>query len=89
MVQIYKEPLCRRYYSSIIGEATVFRVVAYLSAIVLAFVVAFATGGFWLKIRPDNIQATVHYTYDALFLFEVRKGSCVAAAQCFYREFST
>lgn len=76
MVLIYKEPLCRRYYSGILGEATIFRVVAHLSAIVLAFVVAFATGGFWIKLKPDNIQAAVHYTYDALLFLEVRTLSC-------------
>lgn len=70
MVQIYKEPLCRRYYSDVSGDAVIFRVVAYLGAIVLALVVAFATGGFWIKIKPVNVQGTVHYTYDALLIFE-------------------
>lgn len=70
MVQVYKEPLCRRYYGSILGEALLLRVFAYLGAIALALVVAYATGGFWIKLKPDNVQASVHYTYDALLIFE-------------------
>lgn len=69
---MYKEPLCRRYYGSILGEALLLRVFAYLGAIALALVVAYATGGFWIKLKPDNVQASVHYTYDALLIFEVR-----------------
>lgn len=70
-MQVYTEPLCRRYYGSVIGEAALFRFFAYLSAIVLALVVAFATGGFWVKLTPDNVQATVSYTQDAILIFEV------------------
>ncbi|GFR40099.1 hypothetical protein Agub_g651 [Astrephomene gubernaculifera] len=70
MVQVYREPLCRRYYGSLLGEAALFRAGAYLAAIVLALVVAYATGGFWVRIKPTNVQATVHYTNDALLVFE-------------------
>lgn len=70
MVQVYREPLCRRYYGSILGEAFLFRFSAYVAAIVLAFVIAFSTGGFWLKLKADSIQPEVHYTYDALIYFQ-------------------
>ncbi|EFJ52331.1 hypothetical protein VOLCADRAFT_102995 [Volvox carteri f. nagariensis] len=70
MVQVYREPLCRRYYGNFIGEAMWFRVVAYLAAIVLAAVIAYATGGAWVRLKPTNVQATVHYTQDALLVFE-------------------
>ncbi|GIL45719.1 hypothetical protein Vafri_2888 [Volvox africanus] len=70
MVQVYKDPLCRRYYGNIIGEAALFRVASYLAAIVLAVVVAYATGGFWVRLKPTNAQPTVHYTNDALLIFE-------------------
>ncbi|KAG2432865.1 hypothetical protein HXX76_008597 [Chlamydomonas incerta] len=78
MVQVYTEPLCRRYYGSVVGEASLFRFFAYLSAIVLALVVAFATGGFWVKLTPDNIQATVSYTQDAILIFEGAESGQVA-----------
>ncbi len=44
---------------------------SYLAAIVLALVVAYATGGFWVRLKPINVQATVQYTQDALLIFEV------------------
>lgn len=82
MVQVYREPLCRRYYGNILGEAFLFRVVAYLSAIVLAFVIAFSTGGFWPKMKPDNVQADVHYTYDALVYFQASHALLHADGLC-------
>lgn len=69
--QVYSEPLCRRHYASFIGEAVFFRVGLFLIAIVVSLVVAFATGGFWVKTKPTLDQPTVHYTYDAILLFEV------------------
>lgn len=68
---MYKEPLCRRYYGNIVGEAALFRFIIYLVAIILALVAAYATGGFWVRLKPVNVQATVHYTQDALLVFEV------------------
>lgn len=41
-------------------------------AVVLAFLLAFATGGFWKKISHDVVQPTVHYSGDALMVLEVR-----------------
>jgi len=70
MPQVYSEPLCRRHYASWIGDAMVMRVGLFLIAIAVSLVVAFATGGFWIKLKPTVAQPTVHYTYDALLLFE-------------------
>jgi transmembrane protein 231 len=55
----------------VLGEAFLFRIIAYISAIVLALVVAYATGGFWIRLKPFNTQATVTYTGDALLIVEV------------------
>jgi hypothetical protein len=41
-------------------------------AVVVAFLLAFATGGFWRKISHDVVQPTVHYSGDALMVLEVR-----------------
>lgn len=59
------------------------RVGLFLTAIAVSLVVAFATGGFWVKLRPTVSQARVHYTYDALLLFEVRSNivPCAHVAQ--------
>lgn len=70
MVQIYTEPLCRRHFVSIVSFAVFIRIFLLCSAIGLALVVAYATGGFWVKIQPTLDQATVHYTNDALLVFQ-------------------
>jgi transmembrane protein 231 len=75
-MQVYAEPLCRRHYASWVGEATVFRVGLFLISVVISLVVAYATGGFWLKVKPTLAQPTVHYTQDALLLFEVGGRGC-------------
>lgn len=70
--QVYREPLCRRHYSSLFGEAVFFRLSILAISIAMSLVVAYATGGFWVKLKPDVTQASVHYTYDAVLVFEVR-----------------
>jgi transmembrane protein 231 len=72
MVEVYAEPLCRRHYSSLISWAIVVRVLLLIIAIACALVIAYATGGFWVQIKPSMDQATVQYTQDALLLVEVR-----------------
>jgi hypothetical protein len=72
-LQVYQEPLCRRHYASIASTAAGFRVVIRVLAVVLAFLLAFATGGFWRKISHDVVQPTVHYSGDALMVLEVRQ----------------
>lgn len=72
MVQVYAEPLARRHYGSWVGEAALFRFSVFIAAVALSLVVSYATGGFWVIVQPNLTQATVHYTYDALLLFQVR-----------------
>lgn len=79
--QIFKEPLCRRYYADVVSDAVLFRVIAYLGTIVLALVVAYATGGFWIKLSPDNVQGDVRYTQDALLIFEARRGRALGRGE--------
>ena len=72
MVQVYTEPLYRRHFSSLLGWPVLVRVGLLCIAIAVSLVVAYATGGFWIKITPTLAQATVHYTGDALIVIEVR-----------------
>lgn len=69
--QVYREPLFRRHYGRFFGEAVIFRISILAISIALSLVVAYATGGFWVKLKPDVTQANVHYTYDAVLVFEV------------------
>ncbi|WIA35027.1 hypothetical protein OEZ86_003518 [Tetradesmus obliquus] len=70
MVQVYHEPLCRRHYASFASLAAAFPGLIRVLAVVLAFLLAFATGGFWKKISHDVVQPTVHYSGDALMVLE-------------------
>lgn len=69
--QVYTEPLGRRHYASWFSLAVLFRVGLFLINVGVSLVVAYSTGGFWVKLRPTVAQPTVHYTGDALLLFEV------------------
>lgn len=71
-LQVYQEPLCKRHYASLASPAAAFRVLACVLAVVISFLLAFATGGFWKKINHEVVQPTVHYTGDALMILEVR-----------------
>lgn len=69
--QVYAEPLCRRHYSGLLSIAVLFRLVLVFGSIAIAIVVAFATGGFWVKLKPTVGQPTVQYTNQALLVFQV------------------
>lgn len=68
---MYQETLCRRHYSSILSAAALFRIVSFVLAVVLSFLLAYATGGFWKKVGQDVVQPTVHYSGDGLLILEV------------------
>lgn len=70
-LQVYTEPLCRRHYSSLFGEAVLCRLFILAISIAMSLVVSYSTGGFWIKLKPDITQASVHYTYDTILVFEV------------------
>jgi hypothetical protein len=76
-LQVYHEPLCRRHYASFASTAAGFRLFIRVLVVVLAFLLAFATGGFWKKISHDVVQPTVHYSGDALMVLEVRCTKCL------------
>ncbi len=71
MVEVYAEPLCRRHYAGLVSWAIVSRVFLLLAAIGCSLVIAYATGGFWVKIKPAFAQADVQPTGDLLLVFEV------------------
>lgn len=77
MPQVYQEPLCRRHFASVVSEAWCFRAFVFIATIILSLVIAYNTGGFWLKTSTSIEQPTVHYTWDALLLLEVPKASIV------------
>ena len=74
MVQVYTESLYRRHFSGILGWAVIVRVFLLCAAIAVSLVVAYATGGFWVKITPTLAQASVHYSGDGLIVVEVSRG---------------
>jgi transmembrane protein 231 len=79
-LQVWAEPLCRRHYASSFSFAFFLRVGVHLGMIALSLVIPFATGGFWVKVKPTLDQPEVHYTNDALLVFEVG-GSCAPCTE--------
>lgn len=79
MPQVYQEPLCRRHHSSLWSSAALFRAVSFVLAVVLSFLLAYTTGGFWRKVGQDVSQPAVHYSGDALLILEVRVVGAAAA----------
>ena len=75
--QVYQEPVCRRHYSGLFSLPLCLRVVVLVGSIVLAFLLAFATGGFWRKASWEMEQPTVHYSGDGIAVFEVCLFVCV------------
>ena len=73
MVQVYQEPLCRRHYAGLVSAPLCLRLAVLLCSVVLAFLLAYATGGFWPKTSWELEQARVHYTGDGIAVFEVRE----------------
>lgn len=72
-MQVYQQPLCRRHHSSILSAAVLFKAVSFILTVVLSFLLAYATGGFWKKTGLDVTQPLVHYSGDSLLILEVRR----------------
>lgn len=74
-LQVYKEPYCRRHHAAFFSFPVVFRVIGYLIVIVLAYVLAYASGDMWIKRRTDGEQPDVQFAYRAIAHFAVRSSS--------------
>lgn len=73
---MYQQPLCKRHHSGLLSAAALFRVAAWGGAVVLSFLLAYSTGGFWPKVGQEVAQPLVHYSGDALLVLEVRRRRC-------------
>ncbi|KAK9808580.1 hypothetical protein WJX72_000052 [[Myrmecia] bisecta] len=70
MVQIYAEPFCRRHYGRRFSKAFALRGLLQATSIVLACVIAYATGNLWQKTAIHLEQPKVAFTYDVLLVLE-------------------
>ncbi len=73
-LQIYAEPICRRHYGRRLSQACGLRTLLFVTAVVLSCVIAYATGGLWIKTSFYLEQPKVAFTYDVLLVLEVRLG---------------
>ncbi|CAG9462255.1 unnamed protein product [Pedinophyceae sp. YPF-701] len=64
MVQVYKEPLLKRHYASLISNAVAFRALGLVAVLVLAVIASYASGGFWQRLMMTHNQPRVKFTYD-------------------------
>ncbi|CAM9611948.1 unnamed protein product, partial [Ectocarpus sp. 13 AM-2016] len=83
-VQVYREPLCRRYYAAPCSFAGIFSVGIFISVIVTPFFMVYDPYSFWVKTDTYLEQPEVTYTKELLFLAEGFKGG-----EAFSASFST
>ena len=72
MVQIYREPYCKRHYAGIFSAAVAYRVIIPILAIIVSFVIALATGDLWIKNSTFLEQPRVTFGYDIVLILEAR-----------------
>lgn len=70
MVQVYSEPIKRRYYASWFSQAFVFNFVLLVGSIFLSLCIAFTTGGFWDKYKSSIEQPTTSFSWNAAVVLQ-------------------
>lgn len=78
-MQVYKDVLCRRQHAAVFSVAVALRLLGYLACVVLAYIIAHASGDMWRKVKTIPIQPNVSFSSNALAYFAVR--ACLLAAQ--------
>lgn len=71
LLQVYKEPFCKRHYISVLSFTFLFRLLGYLSCVFLAVVVSHAAGDTWVKRKVTTAQPDVQFQYKAIAQFAV------------------
>lgn len=79
--QVYAEPLSRRHFAGAASPAAALRGGLLVGSVVLSFLLAYATGGFWPKTAWELEQPLVHYSGDGLAVFEVGGSAVHRAAE--------
>lgn len=69
--QVYKEPYAKRHYAGLFSTAVFYRLVAWILAIIVSFVVALTTGDMWIKNNVFLEQPSVRFGYDLVLILEV------------------
>eukprot|EP00892_Ulva_mutabilis_P010825 jgi/Ulvmu1/8114/UM040_0009.1 len=69
LIQVYKEPFCKRHFVPILSFSFFFRAIGYTLCILLAIIASFASGSMWMKRKMATSQADVQYQYKALAHF--------------------
>jgi transmembrane protein 231 len=72
MLQVYKDPYCRRHYASVISFPFLFRTSGYILCAIMAYIMAYGLGDMWVKRKTAGAQPDVSFAYRALAHFSVR-----------------
>jgi hypothetical protein len=81
LLQVYKEPFCKRHYISVCSFTFLFRLLGYLSCIFLAIIVSHASGDIWIEHKVTTAQPDVKFRYKALAHFAVCPAAWIMARQ--------
>lgn len=81
-MQVYKDVLCRRQHAGVLSGAVAFRVLGYVSCVVLAYIISHASGDMWRKVKNIPVQPRVSFSSNVVAYFAVSTldslGSCMA-----------
>lgn len=66
MVEVYREPLCRRFVAPRLSITYCFKFLSIVCTIVLPYVLCYASGSFFLKQNSIRTQPDVRYTHTVL-----------------------
>ncbi|CAN0345140.1 unnamed protein product [Ascophyllum nodosum] len=73
-LQVYKEPLCRRYFAAPCSCATIYYVGALVTLLLTPFFMVYDSNKFWAKMDTYLEQPEVTFTKQLLLLTEGLKG---------------
>jgi transmembrane protein 231 len=71
-VEVFREPLYRRYYAPINSYAFLHTVFMIFLVIFLPLIIAYNSTNFWIKEKEVYEQPEISYRYEAIFVFSGR-----------------
>ncbi|TPX58741.1 hypothetical protein PhCBS80983_g02932 [Powellomyces hirtus] len=64
------EPFLKNYYATWLSPASCLAILLYVGMFLLPFIIAFASGSFWIKVNTFLEQPSVVYTHELALLLE-------------------
>lgn len=68
--EVFSHPELRRYKASIFSKATIIQIFSIIVTFLCPFLIAYFSGGFWIKEKYSLERSTVNFQYRYLAFFE-------------------